>query len=261
MPETKPSTHLSEGIARQEQSDLSAEPTFDPGTGVKHDYQVQHTNIFTTVLSLLAIPGIWFCFLSFLLKRIAFSSENLIYQYTSEVLRQRLDQVVWIRVALGLGASLMTVIVLPLLSCTLSGKGVAAQFVNVWVIRFSLLIVIIGFVIMWLAQHPVQIGTALLLCGIGEGLEPSLEALASSLVKQASNADLFAIFSVIDTIAKIIGGPLMAAMLSIRNSDGVTMGACFLLSACLFTALWILSWTLSWQKLEEISRHVDEDGE
>lgn len=86
MPETKPSTHLSEGIARQEQSDLSAEPTFDPGTGVKHDYQVQHTNIFTTVLSLLAIPGIWFCFLSFLLKRIAFSSENLIYQYSSTCL-------------------------------------------------------------------------------------------------------------------------------------------------------------------------------
>lgn len=89
---------------------------------------------------------------------------------------------VWIRVALGIGASLMTVIVLPSVSRILAKRGFAAQFINLWVIRFSLFVVIIGFIVMWLAIHPIQIGTALLLCGMGEGLEPSIEALASSMI-------------------------------------------------------------------------------
>lgn len=53
----------------------------------------------------------------------------------------------------------MTVIVLPSVSRILAKRGFAAQFINLWVIRFSLFVVIIGFIVMWLAIHPIQIGT------------------------------------------------------------------------------------------------------
>ncbi len=71
---------------------------------------------------------------------------------------------------------------------------------------------------------------ALLLCGGGEGLAPSLQAMASAAVTPDLNTDLFATISIIDTIAKLLGGPIMAATFSIRNEDGHTYGYCFMLS-------------------------------
>ena len=74
-------------------------------------------------------------------------------------------------------------------------------------------------------------GVASFLCGSGEGLSPSIQAVALSMITVSQNATLFTSFAVIDTLAKFIGGPTMAFLFSIRDQDGHTLGYCFVLSA------------------------------
>ena len=57
-----------------------------------------------------------------------------------------------------------------------------------------------------------------LICGLGSGLEPATQGLASSLIDPAYNARMFTTVAVLDTLAKLLGGPLAAALYSIRPS-------------------------------------------
>jgi hypothetical protein len=45
------------------------------------------------------------------------------------------------------------------------------------------------------------------------------------------HSNLFTTISVIDTTAKLLGGPIMASAFALRNQSGQTYGLCFLLSA------------------------------
>lgn len=72
---------------------------------------------------------------------------------------------------------------------------------------------------------------ATLFCGLGEGLSPGLQAVALSMITVSYNAALFTSFAVIDTLAKLVGGPFMALLFSIRDPDGHSLGFCFLFSA------------------------------
>lgn len=47
---------------------------------------------------------------------------------------------------------------------------------------------------------------ATLLCGLGGGLSPSLQAVALSVITASQNAALFTSFAGIDTAAKLVGG-------------------------------------------------------
>lgn len=102
------------------------------------------------------------------------------------------------------------------------------------------------------------------LCGLAEGLEPALQGLGSFIVGRFLNASFFTFITMLDTIAALFGGPVMAGLLSIRNPDGGSAGYCFLLSAVslrsrsdglsrastntscqiLFALLWLSSWKI-----------------
>ena len=71
----------------------------------------------------------------------------------------------------------------------------------------------------------------MLLIGFAEGIDPALQALSSFIVGKALNANFFALVSMLDAIAELLGGPLMAHTYSIRGADGHLAGFCFLLSA------------------------------
>ena len=73
--------------------------------------------------------------------------------------------------------------------------------------------------------------SATFLCGSGEGLSPSVQALALDAITKVDNAALFAFLGVIDTLGKLIGGPVMAFLFSIRDAGGHSIGYCFALSA------------------------------
>lgn len=68
--------------------------------------------------------------------------------------------------------------------------------------------------------------------GLGESLEPALQGLVTIYVDRSQNAQLFTLIAVCETIADLVGGPLMAALLSIgRSSSHPSKGLCFLFTA------------------------------
>lgn len=71
----------------------------------------------------------------------------------------------------------------------------------------------------------------MLFAGLAEGLEPAIQGFASGVVGRTMNASLFTFMSMLDTVAELLGGPLMAAAYRIRDANGLPAGYCFLLSA------------------------------
>lgn len=69
------------------------------------------------------------------------------------------------------------------------------------------------------------------ICGMAEGLEPSLQASGSFIVGEALSANFFAFVSMLDTVAELLGGPIMAAAYQIRTPSNSPAGYSFLLSS------------------------------
>lgn len=97
------------------------------------------------------------------------------------------------------------------------------------------------------ADEPVWITLALFICGLSEGLEPALQGLGTSLIDSVYNARMFTTIAVVETIAKLIGGPLMARLFSIGRSEGGhgSRRINFLTSSIIFVLLEIIAWTVS----------------
>lgn len=85
-------------------------------------------------------------FTCFIVKRIGFTSENLAFQYASEILHKPLYQTVWLRVLSALGATLTLSVFLPLITQFFALKSPGK---DVWVIRGSLIDIVIGFLVQW----------------------------------------------------------------------------------------------------------------
>lgn len=74
------------------------------------------------------------------------------------------------------------------------------------------------------------------LAGLAEGLEPAMQALATSIAGLEFNASLFTFVSMLDTCAELLGGPITAATFSIRDAENLPAGYCFFSSAV--SVLW-----------------------
>ena len=85
-------------------------------------------------------------FACFIIKRISFTSENLAFQYASEILHKPLYQTVRLRVLNALGATLVLSVFLPLITQFFALKSPGK---DVWVIRGSLIDIVIGFLVQW----------------------------------------------------------------------------------------------------------------
>jgi hypothetical protein len=68
------------------------------------------------------------------------------------------------------------------------------------------------------------------ICGLGEGLEVGLQSLGSSLVSEADQAAFFSVASMLGVIGELLGGPAMATIYAIRDTDHHPLGYCFLAS-------------------------------
>lgn len=78
----------------------------------------------------------------------------------------------------------------------------------------------------------------LFICGLGEGFEPSLKGLATSLIDGSYNARLLTLATVLEVIGKLIGGPLMARLFSIGRREGHrSNGINFLTASIIFVLL------------------------
>lgn len=78
-------------------------------------------------------------------------------------------------------------------------------------------------------KKPLTKLTALFICGLSEGEEPALQGLTTSLIDGAYHARLFTSVTVVEIVAKLIGGPMMGKLFSIGR--GKSNGICFSVSA------------------------------
>lgn len=69
-------------------------------------------------------------------------------------------------------------------------------------------------------------------CGLGEALEPALQAFLLTSTESHNRARVFTSVALVDTVAELVGGPLAAELLAVGRRDGrPSSGISFLASA------------------------------
>ncbi|KAL8831522.1 MAG: hypothetical protein Q9170_005252, partial [Blastenia crenularia] len=140
------------------------------------------TNWYTEILHLLRIPGLRFCFIVFFITRLALIAKAFVYQHASESFGWEMSTTTWLRVSQAVGASLVTLLALPLLNTILHKRGLQAQRLDLAVLRASLLVAAIGFAVLWEARESWMLLLALFICGLSEAIQPANQGLATSLI-------------------------------------------------------------------------------
>lgn len=197
------------------------------------------------IFHLFSIPTLPFIFLLLFLKPIALISKAFTYQFASESFGWAISQTTWLRVSQAAGSALVTMLLLPLLSSLLIRRGYQARSLDLAVIRISLIIAIVGFGLLWQTRASWMLILGLFVCGLSEGLEPALQGLATSLMSEKYYARMFTTFAVLETVAKLIGGPLMARLFSLGRNDGGHKGSKgwnYYTSCVILIALEVVSW-------------------
>lgn len=198
----------------------------------------QLSNFFADIVVLLKVPGLPFCLTLFLLRPIALISRAFVSQYASETFHWPISKTNWLRFSEAVGSSLATFAFLPLLSAYLDRKDHSAKKLDMNVIRSSLFIAAVGFAILWQSNASWMMTLGLFVCGLGEGFEPSLKGLATSLIDGSYNARLLTLATVLEVIGKLIGGPVMARLSSIGRREGHgSDGINFLTASAIFVFL------------------------
>ena len=197
------------------------------------------SKVLTDIISLVRVPGMLFCLGLFFSRPIALLSRTFVYQHSSESFGWPMSRTTWLRFSEAVSSSLTTLALLPLLSAYFDQKDHHAKRYELNVIRISLFIAAIGFAIVWQSKDNWMMLAGLFVCGLGEGFEPSLKGLATSLSENTSNAQLLTLVAVLEVVARLIGGPLMAWLFSIGRGgeEYGSDGLCFLASAIIFLLL------------------------
>lgn len=103
------------------------------------------------LVTLIQMPGLPFCYLLFFAKPVAMIAKAYVYQYASWNFHWRLSETTWLRFAQAGGSTIIVIIVLPLLTSGLNRRGLRAQQLDINVIRISLAVAMIAFLIIQFA--------------------------------------------------------------------------------------------------------------
>lgn len=241
----------------------------DTSETVREEPEVSHPerSVMLDLRHLLSTPTLPFCFALFLFRPFAFISRAFIYQHASESFHWPMSRTTWLRVAQAAGSSIVTLILLPLLSLYLanrhrlqknspngtddltpSSSPRASILTHVHnsktrdlnTIRISLFIAAFGFFTLYSATTSWHLILGLVVCGLSEGLDPGLQALATTLVHKVYNARLLTFMSVLEISGKLAGGPVMGWLFGIGRGvdDGHgSSGLSFAVSAGMLLVL------------------------
>lgn len=197
------------------------------------------------ILHLFSMPTFPFIFLLLFLKPIALISKAFTYQFASESFGWAISQTTWLRVSQAAGSAFVTMLLFPLVSSLLIRRGFPPRRLDLAAIRISLLIAIVGFGLLWQTRASWMLVLGLFVCGLSEGLEPALQGLATSLISETYYARMFTTFAVLETVAKLIGGPLMARLFSLGRNEGGHKGSKgwnYFTSSVIFIILEVVAW-------------------
>ncbi|KAI4279778.1 MAG: hypothetical protein LQ337_000058 [Flavoplaca oasis] len=193
------------------------------------------------ILSLLSHPSLRFTLTIFFSTRIALISKAFVYQHASESFGWEMSNTTFLRVSQALGASLVTLFALPLLSHP-SPSIRQSRLFDLAVLRASLLVAAIGFAVLWQARASWMLVLALFICGLSEAIQPATQGLATSFVPRGLNARLFTTVAVAETVGKLAGGPVLGALFKIgRTERRGSLGVNFAASSAIFGALFLLA--------------------
>ncbi|KAK0645420.1 major facilitator superfamily domain-containing protein [Cercophora newfieldiana] len=171
------------------------------------------------------------------LKRTAFFSETFFVQYASEKYRLPYQQVAWFNGVQAAGAILALGVLLPLTTHYLQRRTSSIWVIDRLLARSSLAVLVLGYTFVWLFGTIPLFAAALFFCGVGEGAEPALQGLTAALVTPPYYATLFTTLTFLESLGRLLGGPLMAYILRIgRDESGRPTGLVFLVAASLFLA-------------------------
>ncbi|KAL9130331.1 MAG: hypothetical protein Q9217_001470 [Psora testacea] len=194
------------------------------------------------LVTLLHMPGLPFCYFLYFSKPVAMIAKAFVYQYASYNFHWGLSTTTWLRFSQAGGSTIATIVVLPLLHSVLNRRGLQAQRLDLNVIRISLFVAMIGFILLQFSFHGWMLLSALFVCGLSEGEEPALQGLTTSLIDRAYHARLFTSLTVVEILAKLVGGPLMGKLFAIGKTDGQgSKGVCFSVSAIILFILFMIA--------------------
>ncbi|KAF2676239.1 MFS general substrate transporter [Lentithecium fluviatile CBS 122367] len=179
------------------------------------------------------------CFSIFFLKRLAFTSENFVFQYASKVLQWKLAKTAWIQSTHSLAAIVTTALLLPSLNAFLQRRRRTKSFtVDVTVARACLLIAVVGCLWVWRAQSTATMISGVFILGLAEGLEPTVQGISVSCVHASATGRLFTLIAAIDMVAMLFSGPLMGGIFAASQSAGsLWLGLIYVVAAGIFTLL------------------------
>ena len=132
------------------------------------------------IKGLLMVPNVSICLLLFLLKRTAFQSEDLFYQYASEKFDLKLSSTPSFRLALSCGSVLATSLLLPIATIALRRLSFRHQLIELAVVRVSFTLMAITFFNVWAAPNPIRFGIGTFPSS-SQGLEPFKLMILSGL--------------------------------------------------------------------------------
>ncbi|EED16509.1 conserved hypothetical protein [Talaromyces stipitatus ATCC 10500] len=108
----------------------SSSSASSPSSPISSNNDQQLSTILKTAVLLLRHPASRFCFITYILKRIAFASEGFMFQYASEKFLWPLHQTTWLRVGQASGAILATLILCPLIMSIFSKTTTADTMIG-----------------------------------------------------------------------------------------------------------------------------------
>ncbi|KAL9593943.1 MAG: hypothetical protein Q9179_005623 [Wetmoreana sp. 5 TL-2023] len=196
------------------------------------------TTWYTEIYHLLHIPGLRFSFTVFFAASIAFVAKAFVYQHASESFGWQMSTTTWLRVSQAVGASIITLLFLPILNTCLHKRGYQSQNIDLMVLRGSFLVAAIGFAILGQAEADWLLVLALFVCGLSEAIQPANQGLATAPITRRYNARLFTTAAVLETVGKLAGGPIQSALFSVGRREGHgSLGINFLASSVIFVLL------------------------
>ena len=137
-------TLLSEDTLSVQHSDESAAP--------KNKIWRQLRSAAAEIGNLFLIPKLLFCFSILFFRRFALTSAAFIYQYASANLGWGYEQTTYLRSCHAVGASIITLLLLPYISKILIAKGFHIQTLDLNIVRASSVILMTGFLLFWQAM-------------------------------------------------------------------------------------------------------------
>ncbi|KAL6820103.1 major facilitator superfamily domain-containing protein [Trichoderma sp. SZMC 28015] len=194
------------------------------------------------LLSIATNQSILILLLCSFLKRVGFYSETFFIQYASEKFNLTYGETASFTSAQSLGALLTIGAVLPLCSRILQTRLGSSQIADLVLVKANLTILAAAYCsIQWAWSIPLFI-IELFFCGVGEGVEPSLQGIMSSLIEPSQFAMLFTSAAFLESVGKIISSPFMAFLLRMgRDYDGRVTGLPFFIAGIFFLLCFIVS--------------------